>query len=184
MYTINTTIEGVAPFLFNRFTEESKSDIDKGTAGGKKSIQQREVEVLVKVYRNDNGLYLPAQSMKKCLLVGITMGKLKEGRSSARSFVEATVFIHPQEIEFGKNEPDFIHECMGRRPPKTGGACIIRRPGLKEGWELSFSLTVTDDRRDPELLRRGMEEAGLLAGIGDWRPEFGRFIVKKWEVKK
>ena len=42
MYQIDTTIEGVAPFLFNRFTEESKSDLDKGTTGGRKSTQQRE----------------------------------------------------------------------------------------------------------------------------------------------
>lgn len=184
MYKIDVTIEGVAPYLWGKWTKASKKALGEGTTGGKKSTSDREQEALEKVCRNSNGLYLPAQDMEACLVQGIKMGNLKEGRASAAPYVEATVFVDPREVEFGKKEADFMHDCVGRRPPKRGGACIILRPGLNIGWQLSFTFIVADDRRTPDLLRRGCEEAGLLAGLGEWRPKYGRFIVKKWEVKK
>jgi len=184
MYRVNVTIEGVAPYLYGKWTKESKEALRKGTGGGKKSISDREQEALEKVCRNSNGLYLPAQDIEACLVQGVKMENLKEGRSSAAPYVEATVFVEQREIAFGKQESDFMHECLGRRPPKRGGACIILRPGLNEGWQLSFTFIVADDRRTPELLRQGFEGAGLLVGLGEWRPKYGRFIVKKWEVKK
>lgn len=184
MYQIKVTIEGASRILINRLTEEQKAKIDKRETGGTRTVKESEDEALGLAYRNKNGLYLPGGNIKKCLLNGITRGNIKEGKASARPYVEATVFIEPDEVEFGVDKPDFIHECMGRRPPKTGGRCVIRRPGLHEGWHLSFTMMVVDDRRNSDSLRRGMEEAGLLVGLCDWRPEFGRFIVKKWEVKK
>jgi hypothetical protein len=41
-----------------------------------------------------------------------------------------------------------------------------------------------DDRRSSDSIKRGMEEAGLLVGLCDGRPEFGRYIVTRFEVKK
>ncbi len=182
-YDIDIKITGVAPFLFNRFTEEQKADMSKSRTGGRMTTDQRQAEALRKVYRNDKGLFYPAYALKKCLLVGINRAKLKEGRASMMPYVQATCFIKPIEVPFDKAEPDFIHEATGRRPPRTGGACIILRPGLKEGWTLTFALQVLDDRRDADQLKRAWEEAGLLAGIGDWHPEFGRFIVTEWHKK-
>jgi hypothetical protein len=184
MYEVKATIEGIAPILFNRFTEEAMKSLDHRETGGVRTMEGKEQEALNRVYRNGNGLYCPAANLKKSLLNGITKGNIKEGRGSARPYVEATVFIKPQEIEFGKQEPDFVHECTGRIPPKSGARVILRRPGLREGWVLSFMMVVTDDRRSSDQLRRGLEEAGLLIGLCDGRPEFGRFIVKDWEVIK
>jgi hypothetical protein len=184
MYQVDVTIEGVAPYLYGKWTKEGKKSLGEGIGGGKKSTSDREQEALEKVCRNSNGLYLPGQDIEACLVQGVKMANLKEGRSSAAPYVEATVLVKQREIEFGKQEPDFMHEALGRRPPKRGGACIILRPGLNEGWQLSFTFIVADDRRSPDQLRRGLEEAGLLAGLGEWRPKYGRFVVKKWEVKK
>jgi hypothetical protein len=184
MYEIKTMVEGIAPILFNRFTEEAKEAMEQRKTGGTRTVKQSQQEALGKVYRNGKGLYCPAANIKKSLLNGITKGNIKEGRGSARPYIEATVFIKPQEVVFGKQEPDFIHECTGRIPPKTGARVIIRRPGLREGWQLSFSMIVMDDRRSADQIRKGLEEAGLLIGLCDGRPEFGRFIVKEWEVIK
>ena len=184
MYQVDATIEGIAKYLYGKWTKEAKKSLQEGTGGGRKSTSDREQEALEKACRNNNGLYLPAQDMEACLVQGVKMAKLKEGRSSAAPYVEATVYVKEREIEFGKQEPDFLHEALGKRPPKRGGACIILRPGLNEGWRLSFTLIVTDDRRAPDLLRRGLEDAGLLVGLGEWRPKYGRFILTKWEVKK
>ena len=83
---------------------------------------------------------------------------------------------------FGTKDPDGIHESIGKRPPRTGAACVIRRPMLNTGWHLPFTLMVVDDRRPADNIRRAIEEAGLLCGMGSWRPEYGRFILTDWEV--
>jgi len=185
MYKIMGRIEGVAPLLVNRFTEESTESLRTGATGGRKNEQQRIDEALLKVYRDAEGqICVPAKNLKKCLLEGIARARLKEGRASAVPNVQASVFFEKPDLVLNKEKPDFISEEMGRRPPKKGGACLIKRPGFHEGWQLSFTLLVLDDRRDAELLHRGMEEAGLLVGIGDHRPEYGRFIVKEWQVVK
>lgn len=184
MYEIKATIQGVAPVLFNRFTEAQKDAMEKRQTGGIHTAESSMKEALTKVYRNGDGLYMPAQNIKKSLLNGIKKGNIKEGKASFASIAEATVFIQPAEILFGKQEPDYIHESTGRIPPRTGARCVIRRPALKEGWELSFTIMLIDDRRDPAKLKAGLEEAGALVGLCDWRPEFGRFIVTQWDVKQ
>ena len=184
MYQINATIEGIAPILFNRFTEEQQKAMETRKTGGTRTVEGSKKEALTKVYRNKEGLFCPAANLKKSFLNGITKGNIKEGRGSARPYLEATVFIQPSEVPFGVKDADFIHEVTGRIPPKTGARVVIRRPGLKEGWRLSFALQVVDDRRSPDSIQRGFEEAGLLIGLCDGRPEYGRFIVKDWEVIK
>ncbi len=184
MYEIDVTIEGIAPILFNRFTEEQKKKMEERQTGGTRTVAKSEAEALTKVYRNGDGLYCPAANIKKTMLNGITKGNVKEGRGSARPYIEATVFVKPEAVPFHKQDPDFIHEATGRIPPKTGDRCVIRRPGLNTGWQLSFMLSVVDDRRSEDSIRRGLDEGGLLIGLCDGRPEYGRFIVTKFTRRK
>lgn len=58
------------------------------------------------------------------------------------------------------------------------------RPGLNSGWRVNPVFNVFDDRIEEDKLKIALESAGLLIGVCDWRPEYGRFIVKKWEVEK
>jgi hypothetical protein len=183
MYTIRGTIEVVAPILFSKWTEQASENIKTGATGGKFTDDQRMAEAMEKVYRNDSGLFLPPWNFKKCLLEGTMKAGLKEGRASAAKFFEATIFVQG-DLLFGVEEPDFIHETPGRRPPKTGGACLIKRPALNAGWRLPFQLMIVDDRRSPEHIKRAVEEAGLLVGLGSWRPEYGRFVLTEWAVTK
>lgn len=182
MYKIHGKIKGVAPFLYNRMVDPSS--LNKTSTGGKPKPGEREAEAELKVYADDDGLYLPRWNFKKCLLLGVQKAGLKEGRAGMAPFLEATVFLEEDPHFTGKKERDYIDERVGRIPPKTGAAAIIRRPALQAGWELPFSLTVVDDRRDADAIRRGLEEAGLLVGLGSFRPEHGRFVVTEWQIEK
>jgi hypothetical protein len=188
MYRIDAAIQGVAPFLFNRMVDPDALDRPSG-GSGRRTADDKETEATGKVYRDEKGLYWPSWNLKKCLLVGVKMAGLKEGRGSLVPYVEGTVFIE-REPRFEnadgtpKLEADFMHKVVGKIPPKTGAAAIIRRPALETGWVLRFALNVVDDRRDERALRRALDEAGLLAGMGSWRPEHGRFIVTDWQVTK
>ncbi|RPJ00652.1 MAG: hypothetical protein EHM36_14360 [Deltaproteobacteria bacterium] len=117
------------------------------------------------------------------MLEGSGLANLKVGKRGLKTYLEATVFPEGN-LYFGADKPDFIHECTGRRPPKTGGACIIKRPALNAGWKAPFSLLVVDERRTPEEIKKAIEESGMLVGLGDWRPEYGRFFLTAWKVEK
>lgn len=178
MYKIFSTIEGIAPILFNRIVTL------KG-GRGKPTREQEEQAAKERVYRNTNGLYLPAVNLKRALRLGAVRATLKIGRASFEPFVRATVFIEPSELEFGKNEPDFFLPAYVRIPPGTRGALVYKvRPGLNAGWQVAPVFHVFDDRMEEEKLRIALETAGMLVGLCDWRPEYGRFVIKKWEVQK
>ena len=178
MYKVNSTIEGIAPTLFNRVVTL------KG-GRGKPTPEQEEAAAEERVYRNSNGLYLPAANLKRALRIGSVRAGLKIGRGSFEPYIRAAVFIEPSELEFGKDKPDFMLPSYVRIPPGTRGALIYKvRPGLNAGWKVSAIFNVFDDRIEEDKLKMALESAGLLIGVCDWRPEYGRFVVKKWEVSK
>lgn len=185
MYKIDVELEGVAPFLFNRMTEINLAGLaGAGTSGGVIGEDARIAEGHAKAYRNTDGsLYLPAWNIKRALLDGCIVSKLKEGKTRLFGLVSATVFVEA-EGQFDEESAKRIalHEVPGKIPPRKGAAAIIRRPMLPTGWRLRFKLGVVDDRRSPDLLRRALDEGGMLAGIGSWRPHYGRFKVIRWEV--
>src|SRR5215831_1003060 len=184
MYSISGTIEGVAPLLQGAFTSAAIKSLDEGTTGGKFTRAERIAEVADRVHRDpDGGIILPKWNFKKCLSLGAAAANLKEGRKGFRQFLDATVFP-TADLSFGKTEPDDVLEVVGRRPPKTGPACIVRYPMFHAGWRLDFGLSFVDERRVADHIRRALEEAGLLVGLGPWRPEYGRFVVVDWHVHK
>ena len=181
MYRIEGKVQGVAPILFNRMLEGELEPPPGKSGKGRVTREERIEEAQQRVYFDEHGLYLPAWNFKQCLLEGCKRAGLKVGRGSLAPYLAATIFPD-QRLYFHKNEADFMHEWWGKRPPKTGGACIIRRPALREGWELTFGLNMMDERRTEGEVRRSLDEAGLLVGLGSWRPEYGRFIVVEWQV--
>ena len=88
------------------------------------------------------------------------------------------MFLDPAEILFGADEPDGLHEC---RAVVQRAAVLRRRPMLNTGWHLSFDIVLVDDRRNLGQVKQAVEEAGLLVGLGDFRPDYGRFVVKEWQ---
>lgn len=180
MYRINGVIQGVAPLLFNKMDIE-ELEPSEGAGRGRVTTESRIEEAKRRIYKNEKGVYLPGWNFKQCLLEGSKRSGLKVGRGSLMPYLQASVFPDRELYFIGKTEADEIHTTWGRRPPRTGGATIVRRPMLYEGWQLAFGLNVMDDRRSPGEIRRSLEEAGLLVGLGSWRPEYGRFVIIDWQ---
>lgn len=174
MYTVKTTVQGVAPLLFNRPDDERKVTGTITEEQRKESAQQN------KVHKNGHGVFIPAWNIKQTLINGCK--NTLKGKASITNYVKAACF--PKDALFGRDEVDFLHECWGRVPPRTGALVKIWRPALKEGWTLPVEFSVTDDRLNSEALRLGWEHSGLMIGLGSWRPEYGRFIVLDWVVAK
>lgn len=173
MYTVKATIQGVAPLLFNRPANER---VATGTISDK---DRRDTAIKEKVHRDENGdLFIPRWNLKQSLINGCK-SKFKR-QTQVINLVKAACF--PGDSGFGRKDHDFIHECWGRVPPRTGALVTVWRPAMREGWTLPISLTITDHRLTADQVRLSLEEAGLMVGLGSWRPEYGRFVVSSFEA--
>lgn len=181
MYEINVRIKGIAPVLFNRFSEEAQQKMAQRRTGGTPTAEEIEQESEGKLYKNKQGIYMPSTWIKAAMLGGCQMANLKYGRRGFYSYLQGGVFVKEREILTGKHSPDFVHERVGRIPPKTGGAAILRSPGFKEGYEISFTLIVVDDSLPEQHIRDALETGGIYKGIGSGRPDFGRFTITHWQ---
>lgn len=177
MYTIKGVIEGTAPFLFNRPGDITKS------GGQKKSEATLKKEAETKLYKDKDGLYWPAWNFKTMLLMGCNKAGLKVARAAMSSFLAGEVFpeIDPR---FNRQTFDVMHSIPGKIPPKKGALVWLYRPCLNAGWKLSFDLSVLNDQRNADDIRKALEVAGYLVGMGAWRPEYGRFVIREWNIPK
>lgn len=135
-----------------------------------------------KAYRDENGdLCIEARAIKACMREAYaddTFGKMKGKKH--RQEIRAQLFVHPLVLTLGKKDYDGIAEDVVSR--KTG-AKITRvttyRPLIKE-WKCSGVIKVFG--LEEKLLKQIMEVGGFKYALYGYRPEFGRFIVNKFEV--
>ncbi len=177
MYRIQASIEGIAPIMFNKPIAD---EIENPNPKRDRTKEEKVAEAHGRYYKNGHGIFLPSHILKQSLLRGCYMANQKRGKRNLYPYVEAGVFFEHMEMPFGQEEPDFIDERWGRRPPKTGGAMIIRRPAFNIGWHIGCSMLVFDDLITTEQLRISLETAGMH-GMASGRPEYGRFRVATWE---
>lgn len=183
MYKIKAAIEGTAPLLMNAFSEAAKEILDTGKTGGKRTSEQKMAEVEDKQLKNKDGLFIPSYYIRAAMRDGSKMDNMKLGKKGLAPYLEALVFIEPREISLQKLEYDFIDARIGRRPPRTGAAVLIRRPGIKEGWMLEFVITVASDIVPEVSVKEALQAGGLYCGLGDGRKMgFGKFQIIKWEI--
>lgn len=175
MIRVSGTIEGVAPLLFSRMYQ------DLGAPGGKPSPEEIAQEPFMKLHRDEHGCFIPSVSFKQCLLNGAKMGNIKDGRRSYATVLEATFFPEGN-LYLGKETFDDVFETWGRRPPGPRGAAImLRYPRFAVGWCADFTGILTmGDQHTVAAVQQALEAAGLLVGLGSWRPEYGRFIVRSF----
>jgi len=59
---------------------------------------------------------------------------------------------------------------------------IVRTRPRFDKWELEFEIKIIDEILSMKDVADFLTKAGTFKGIGDYRPKFGRFIVKEFEV--
>ena len=184
-FSVNVRIQGVQDILFHRWSDEDvaeKAAAEKG-AGVKKTDFVENY-----IYRNeDDYICIPGRYLMRAMQeAGLrfqdpSVTKMK----TARDLVKAAIMteeIYSPILVGGKPTKDWDYEDRQR-------VCIMKasvtrtRPAFKKGWEVKFTLTNQTPQFLPdELMRKLVDTAGLLIGIGDYRPTYGRFKVTHWEV--
>ena len=105
-------------------------------------------------------------------------------RRQATDLFRATLLVEPDfPLLLVGGRPVVAPEFLDRRRAVVQRQTIARvRPGLTPGWRLAFRVISLDARYvSPPLLREVLDCAARFIGLGDFRPDFGRFQVVRAE---
>jgi hypothetical protein len=193
MYTVDCTIEGIAPLMQHRFPVPELANMSKG---GNKSTGAKDytTEWREYFYSDSTGqIYQPASHIEGALIKAAVGFKVTGKRGKTyKDLFSANVFIDPQAIPHkGFFVPDELDADADKplyldvRPVVVQRARVVRiRPAFKAGWRLEFEIGVIDDEIQPGLLQDVLALAGKTVGIGDFRPRFGRFNVVGFDTHR
>lgn len=184
-YKARVTIEGTAPLLCHRYDcdeVEAKALAPKGSKGKKSD----NVESYLYRVPETNEVGIPAKNLKSMLAskrsgAGRSFQDPRSKRKNACELWQASLFVEPQVASLGKKTWDFLD----RSRQCVQNAAVARvRPGFSKGWTLTFIVNVVQPSLlPPEELKRALDYAGAFVGLGDSRPDFGRFTVVRFETK-
>lgn len=171
MTKVNVKVVGKAPLLMNRFVIEEK----KSTRA--KKVYEPKDEAEKKTYRTDAGeLYLPNTHFKASMIKAGTDFKMV-GKKSYKEYIKAGVFIEPEQIVLEPQEY-IIHE----EPVVIQRARVMSWRPRFDKWSCEFEIEITDEMINSTTLKEILEAAGKYKGVGDHRPEYGRFEVESYEI--
>ncbi len=187
MESINFKIRGVTPLLMhssqlsdplNKYTKALK----KITAIRKKTeehyVEMGRIEMLGGLYwSKEYGLHLPGENIEACLIAAAKFKKLGTAFKRGAQVVELSCPLKgtgapatPEEIAADDN---FKYV----KSVKVGTARIMRTRPIFENWETEFTVMFDPSQLQTEDILEAANSAGMMVGLGDWRPRFGKFEV-------
>jgi hypothetical protein len=165
MKKIKAVIRGVSPYLMHKYAPRDENNIVKG------EIDYSQ-EVLRTVYKDEKiGIYIPSTQIKAAMRESAKIFKLR-GKQNFKKIIMASVYIEPEKIPLNKNYDEIDSRFV--RIQRQG---IVRNRARFNSWELKFTISFDEERINITTLKQILIEAGISHGIGDYRPEFGRFEI-------
>ena len=161
--------------------------MDRDSRKQKGSKEKKTDNVESYVYRNEDGaLCMPALNMKAAICNAAKKFKDPAStRASAKDLVKGGIVVDPFLSPFmrgGKPLKDW--DTIDERGVGVNQSKVIRsRPMLTDDWKLKFDITVVDSEYiSPDLIYDIISRACNFSALGDYRPDFGRFVIDEFKV--
>jgi hypothetical protein len=174
-------ITGTSDLLFHRWNCEAVAE-KAAAAKGSKAKKQDNIESYL--YRDDTGnICLPGEYVRQAV---ITAAKFRQDprspRKSAMDLFKAAIISLSPLVSLGIKAPDYQHKC--RVMVQRNGITRVR-PAIKTGWTATLTFLVNlPEYVSPDMLHETLSQAGKLIGVGDFRPTYGRFQVRRFEIRQ
>lgn len=178
-YIVSVTAEGASDMLFHRWNCES---VDAKAAAAKNSKAKKEDDIESYVWRNKDGeLCIPGEYFRQSI---IHAAKFKQDprspRKSAMDLFKAGVVSLTDLATLGVSTWDKLDK---RRVMVQRAGINRTRPAMNPGWTVDVQFQIlTPEYIDPIMFQDVINTAGRLVGVGDFRPTYGRFFVKSYEI--
>jgi hypothetical protein len=188
MNTLKARLVGDAPLLMHSCALVDKfhpisREMAKLTGKRKKTdddtLEIKRVEWFAGLYLSPEGeVSIPADNIIAMMIEASKKAKL--GKQAKAAIFETQPYY--KLIYDGPKKPDELY-ADGRfcdyRSAGIMGKKIMRSRPIFRAWELDISIQYDETIIDPSSMAQALRIAGEQIGIGDWRPRFGRFHVKK-----
>lgn len=127
------------------------------------------------------GPYVPADNIWRCLQDAAKKTKrgvkIKEGLF-IKTLVNPLAYAGPRDAESLWEDENFRHIAS----VKVGMQRVMRCRPFFQSWKTEAEGHVDPAILELDELREIAETAGLIIGLGDWRPKYGRFSVHVEEL--
>lgn len=178
-YAVNVSVQGASDLLFHRWNCES---VDAKAKAAKNSKAKKEDDVESYVWRNTDGeLCIPGEYFRQSIIHAAKFRQdPRSPRKSAMDLFKAGVVSLTALAPLGVNGWDYLDT---RRVTVQRAGINRTRPAMRTGWntELQFQI-LTPEYIDTNLFQDVLNTAGRLVGVGDFRPTYGRFFIKSFEI--
>ncbi|RQZ09189.1 hypothetical protein DF105_01120 [Burkholderia stagnalis] len=178
-YRVSFELTGTSDMLMHRWNNEA---VDEKSKAAKNSKAKKSDDIESYVYRNDDGMVcLPGEYVRQAIIFAAKFRQdPRSPRKSAMDLYKAGVVSLTDLASLGRDTWDY----EDRRRVVIQRAGINRtRPAFKKGWKAEFDFMVlTPEYIEPTDLHAVLTQAGILIGVADFRPTYGRFGVTKYQV--
>lgn len=189
--TRTVTLEGIRPIMFDRYA----GDNDTRLSWSEKIYLVPGSNVLCLPTANINSFFTAhnTNSAPKRLR---DKRKYKDICNAIQSFVMINALDGGEYIPFQRQGQDIVVGNFEESVERESGLFLHRsvarldkgipnpkeRPVLPLPWELSFELTIMANDAIKEAEIRGLcRDGGMAIGLGTYRGQFGKFIIKRWD---
>jgi len=170
MQQYKCVIEGIAPLKMDAWVDGEQP---KNEEGYKKLAEK-------KVYKDEKGnISIPANAVKAAIKYASSEVGKKTMAKKNRQTIMSAVFIEPIMISLGKKNHDgIVRDIVTRGQGMKVTRVPTYRPVITK-WKAEFVINSFDV--SDEFIKECLTMAGTRYGLLSHRPEFGRFIVSKFE---
>lgn len=166
----------------NDLVKEYKAIYQKRKKTDEDLIQLSELEFILRIYHEENrGPYIPAINLKRCIQDGAKRSKQGKTVDEGLQTIEAQfplIYSGPRGIKELQADKNF----RDTRLVGVDGRLTLRtRPCFRE-WGLVGEFRMIPEVLSLSDLKSYAQQAGELKGLGDYRPEYGKFTVDLVEV--
>lgn len=195
MKNVQVEIKGIRPILFHAFQIEAISNMSKVKTGSAGNDPEEWKRTLLE---KNNQLYVPASYISGCLKEGSKYTKAGRG-TVLKSFISCTIVtsdiclidrhlpdgwqqMTAEQFEKDSSKPVYL-DIRGVMNPNSKGKNIRYRVACSPGWKTGFTFTFDDTVISQAQIKKIVEDAGKMVGIGDARVlGYGRFSVENIEI--
>jgi hypothetical protein len=185
--TLQVSLTGIRPLLMHRadelsdvlapITKQIKALTSKRRRTEEDEREIRRLEWHGGLYwREGDGPYMPTANLERCLRDAAVI--TRQGKDLVRALVipddAPLIYRGPRDVEALWADPAYRSEMS----VKVGMARTIRCRPKFDKWEIEFTAHVEESVLAVEDFTAIVDRAGLMTGLGDYRPRFGRFTAQ------
>lgn len=140
-----------------------------------------------KIYRNEKKeISIPSEAIKAAIRSASSeLGKKMESKQR-KQLISAYLFITPNFLPIGKKAPDCIDaKIVTRKGTGDKVQRVVSYRPLFKSWTAEGTINIANDNLTADFVKQALGLAGEKYGLLSHRPEFGRFVITKFNgVKK